>query len=262
MTSTILKLFVVNQTFDTDVWINDCTSSTLYKPISQNIQLNKTTFKVGDTLIGQLSYKGAAFFEVRFSSTDTLSFKGKFKLVIRPSDYSFDDLEKENNFKDFMALTLSKPDTIREVDLRKSGLREIPNEILLFKNLESLSLEDNDLSKADFSILKQLTKLKKLKLQECKLTEIPTTVFSLKYLEEFDIYLNEISEIPEELFTLTKLKGLQIGGNNLKTLSPNISRLTDLEWIEFSSTQIMRLPNEMTKLKFLKEIYPNDTMIS
>ena len=117
------------------------------------------------------------------------------------------------------------------------------------------------LSQADFSILKQLPKLKKLKLQECRLTKIPSSVFSLSALEELDIYLNYISEIPEGLFNLSNLKALQIGGNNLKALSPNISKLSKLECIEFSSTQIMKLPNEMINLKFLKEIYPNDTMI-
>jgi Leucine-rich repeat (LRR) protein len=259
-TTTHLKIFIANQTFDTDTWIYDCTSSGEYKPISQSIEVNKKTFKVGDTIIGHLNYTGLPYSGSKFVGTDTLTTKGKFKFLIRPSTFTFEDLEKENNYNDFIALSKSNPDTIKEVSLWYSGLHQIPKEILFFKNLESLSLEDNDLSQTDFSILRQLPKLKKLILQECRLTKIPSSIFSLTALEEFDIYSNYISEIPEELFNLSNLKSLQIGSNNLKNLSPNISKLSRLEWIEFSDTQIMKLPNEMTKLKYLKEVYPNDTM--
>lgn len=261
LTTTVLKIFIANQTFDTDTWIYDCTSHGQYKPISQSIEVNKTSFKVGDTIIGHLNYTGLPYSGSKFVGTDTLTIKGKLKFLIRASTFTFDDLEKENNYNDFIALSKSNPDTIKEVNLWYSGLHQIPKEILLFKNLESLSLEDNDLSQADFSILRQLPKLKKLKLQECRLKRIPSSIFSLTALEEFDIYSNYISEIPEALFNLSNLKSLQIGGNNLKSLSSNISKLSKLEWIEFSSTQIMKLPNEMTKLKYLKEVYPNDTMI-
>lgn len=261
MTSTVLNLFLTHQTFSTDMWIYDCTSNTNYKPINQSLTLNRKDFHPGDTLVGEFNFAGLPFYEGKINGTDTLTTTGKFKLLIRPSDFTFDDLLKEKNYNEFLALTRARPDTVKEVNLWKSGLHEIPKEILLFKNLESLSLEDNDLSKADFSIIQQLTKLKKLKLQECRLTKIPYSVFSLSNLEDFDIYLNDITEIPPELFKLTNLKALQIGGNKLYSLSPDISKLTKLEWIEFSSTQIMKLPNEMTRLKFLKEIYPNDTMI-
>lgn len=261
MTSTVLKIFVTHHTFSTDVWVYDCTSNTNYKPVNQILTLNRKLFSPGDTLVGEFNFAGLPFYEGKINGTDTFTTTGKFKFLIRPSYFTFDDLLKENNYNEFLALTKARPDTVKEVNLWKSGLNEIPKEILLFKNLETLSLEDNDLSKADFSILDQLPKLKKLKLQECRLTKIPSVVFNLSNLEEFDIYLNDITEIPIELFNLTNLKALQIGGNRLKSLSPAISKLTKLEWIEFSSTQIMKLPNEMTSLKFLKEIYPNDTMI-
>jgi Leucine-rich repeat (LRR) protein len=261
LTSTVLNLSVSKKSFGTDIWIYDCMSNTQYKAISQGLKLNAQAFEVGDTIIGYLDFTGLPYYKDKYIGSDTLTARGKFKFLIRPFTFTNDDLEKENNFNDFVALTKNRPDTIKEVDLRKSGLTEIPKEILLFKNLESISLEDNNLRKADFSVLKQLTKLKKLKLQECRLTEIPSVVFALTNLEEFDIYLNNISNIPDELFDLKNLKALQIGGNNLKTLSPSISKLTKLEWIEFSSTQIFKLPDAMTKIKSLKEIYPNDTMI-
>ena len=261
LTSTSLNLLLTKNAFNADVWVYDCTSRTNYKAISQKLILNRKTFLTGDTLIGEFNFVGLPYFESKFSGTDTLTTKGKFKLLIRPSTFTFDVLNEENNYNDFLALAKERPDTIKEVNLWKCGLTNIPKEILLFKNLESLSLEANDLGKADFTILNHLSKLKKLKLQECRLTTIPASVLNLQHLEEFDIYLNDIAEIPEEFYKLSNLKALQIGGNKFKSLSPLIAKLTKLEWIEFSGTQIRKLPDEMTRLKCLKEIYPNDTMV-
>lgn len=261
MTSTVLNLYVTNQKVSSGAWIFDCISNTYYKPINQILTINQKQFYPGDTLVGEFHFAGLSFYKDSTIGRDTLTISGKFRLPVRPPGFTFEDLDKENNYKKFMALTQAGPDTIKEVSLWKCGLKEVPKEILLFRNLESLSLEENDLGRADFSFLGQLTKLKKLNLRECRLNEIPSSVFSLKELEEFDIYLNHITEIPNELFKLSNLKALQIGGNDLKTLSPEIARLTRLEWIEFSSTRIYKLPDEMVKLKSLKEIYPNDTMI-
>jgi len=261
LTSTLMDLFITKQTFYADIRVDGCFFSMNYKPVLTTLKLNKEAFHIGDTIIGELNYHGLPIFEDSTLGGDTLRVNGKFKFVVRPENFTFDDLTKEDNYKNFTALLESDPNRIYEVDLSNSGITEIPKQILLFKNLRVLNLEENELSKADFSILKHLTRLRKLNIRECNLTEIPSSVFSLTKLEELDIYFNKISELPEELFTLTNLKGLQIGGNYLKSLSPNISRLTNLEWIELSSTQIWRLPDEMTKLKSLRKIYPNDTMI-
>ena len=261
LTSTIMNLKISEYNIDTDIRVYSCHSSIHYKQAMATLKLNKEAFHIGDTIIGELNYHGLPIFEDKSIHGDTLRVKGKFKFVVRHENFTFDDLTKENNYKDFIALLQSDPGTITEVDLSNSGITEIPKEILLFKNLQMLNLEENDLGKADFSILKKLTRLRKLNIRECNLAELPSSIFNLTKLEELDIYLNKITELPEDLFTLTNLKGLQIGGNYLTSLSPNISRLINLEWIEFSSTQIWRLPDEMAKLESLKEIYPNDTMI-
>ena len=261
ITSTVMNLNISKHNVDADIWVYSCHASLRYKTIMTTLQLNKKAFHFGDTIVGELNYHGLPIFEDKSIEGDTLRIKGKFKFVVRPENFTFDDLTKEKNYKNFTALLQSDPNTIYEVDLSNSGITEIPKEILLFKNLRVLNLEENDLSNADFSMLKHLPRIRKLDIGRCNLTKIPTSVFSLTNLDELDIYLNKIDELPEELFTLTKLKGLQIGGNYLNSLSPNISKLTNLEWIEFSRTQIWRLPDEMTKLKSLKEIFPNDTMI-
>jgi len=261
ITRTIMNLKIFKYGVDADIWVHSCHSSIHYKAIMTTLKLNKEAFHIGDTIIGKLNYHGLPIFEDKSIEGDTLRIKGKFKFVVRSENFTFDDLTKEKNYKNFTALLQSDPNTIYEVDLQNSGLTEIPKEIQLFKNLRVLNLEDNDLNTADFSMLKHLPRIQKLNIGRCNLTKIPSSVFSLKYLDELDIYFNKINVLPEELFILTNLKGLQIGGNYLKSLSSSISRLTNLEWIEFSNTQIWKLPDEMTRLKSLKEIYPNDTMV-
>ena len=261
LTSTYMALFITKQTFYADVRIDGCYFSINYKPVLTSLKLNKEAFHIGDTIVGELNYHGVPIFEDSTLGGDTLRVNGKFKFVVRPENFTFDDLTKEKNYKNFIALLQSDPNTIYEIDLSNSGITEIPKEILLFKKLRVLNLEENDLSKADFSILRHITGLQKLNIGQCNLTKMPSSIFSLTKLDELDIYFNKISELPEELFTLTNLRGLEIGGNYLTSLSPDISKLTNLEWIEFSSTQIWTLPDEMTKLTSLKKIYPNDTMI-
>jgi Leucine-rich repeat (LRR) protein len=261
ITRTIMNLKISKYDVDADIWVHSCHSSIHYKAIMTTLKLNKEAFHIGDTIIGELNYHGLPIFEDKSIEEDTLRVKGKFKFVVRSENFTFEDLTKEKNYKNFTVPLQSNPNTIYEVDLSNSGITEIPKEIQLFKNLRVLNLEGNDLSRADFSMLKHLPRLRKLNIGRCNLTKIPSSIFNLTKLDELDIYFNKINELPEELFTLTNLRELQIGGNYLKSLSPNISKLTNLEWIEFSSTQIWKLPDEMTCLTSLKEIYPNDTMV-
>ena len=75
----------------------------------------------------------------------------------------------------------------------ESRVRDIPDEIILFENLESLHAEYLNVSKLPHN-LNSLRKLKKLNLSENKFTSIPNNLAGMN-LESIDLSHNEISHL-------------------------------------------------------------------
>ncbi|HEY6437706.1 MAG TPA: leucine-rich repeat domain-containing protein [Ignavibacteriaceae bacterium] len=256
-----LNIQIVNDTFNTSFNLFDNHSKYVYTPSSVQITLNKNKFQAYDYIIAQIAYNAVGKLQrIEKSRGDTVFFQGKIRLKIRDSKFTFEDFSIENERNGFYAMLRQRPDTIKKLNLYGCAFTDIPKELTSFTNLEELDLTGNNMSKSDFSLLKNLKTLKSLNLTECKLSRFPLAVLYLPNLETLNIWNNKISNIPDELYDMTSLKDLIIGNNNLTYLSPKISRLINLESFESSSTNIRVYPNEMTRLKKLTEIYPSDTM--
>ena len=256
-----LNIQIVNNTFNTSFRRFNNQSKYIYTPSSVQITLNKNKFHVNDFVIAQIAYSAVGKLQkVEESRGDTVFFYGKIRLKIRDSKFTFKDFSIENERNDFYAILKQNPDTIRNLNLHGCAFTDIPKELASFTNLEVLDLTGNDLSKADFSLVKSIKTLKSLDLTECNLSRFPSAVLYLPNLEILTIWNNKINSIPDELYNMTSLKKLTIGNNNLNYLSPKISQLINLESFESSSTNIRVYPNEMARLTKLTEIYPSDTM--
>lgn len=130
---------------------------------------------------------------------------------------------------------LIHPDSVFYLDISRDGLKEIPTEILLFKNLKGLDLSNNKLdSLPNTFIFHQLetlnltnnkfrvfppvicknTGLTKLLMGKNYLTEIPECIGELYNLETLDIWFNVITVLPESLTQLNKLRSMDIRGMN------------------------------------------------
>jgi hypothetical protein len=239
----------------------DCTSSIVYENIAYKLTLGKKNFAIGDTLLADVFFKAVAYRDNRYYfKNDTATVAGRVKLKISDTVLNFERLYEAKNLAEFWDRFRQRPDTISKLNLYDCGLTKVPVELNLFTSLKELSLENNDLSNANFSVLLELKKLKSLSLQNCRLNKIPAQLFQLKGLEILNLYWNNLTDIPDELYSLTKLKDLNIGSNNLNSLSPKISNLKNLEFLETSATEIKNYPDAMTTLKNIKELYPRDTM--
>lgn len=127
------------------------------------------------------------------------------------------------------------PDSVFYLDLSRKGLKEIPTEILSFKNLIGIDLSNNKLNNLppDFifpnlSILNltnnkfhdfplvicKNTGLTKLLMGKNYLSEIPECIGELYNLELLDIWFNVITVLPESLAKLNKLRSMDIRGMN------------------------------------------------
>jgi Leucine-rich repeat (LRR) protein len=104
--------------------------------------------------------------------------------------------------KEFTSLdeALKNPAAVYRLDLSFSGLAEFPQEIVQFKNLQSLNLSNNGMSAIPSDIAK-LTKLQRLNLATNGLKRLPTEIVSLKHLKWVDISQNQFMTSE-----LTKLK--------------------------------------------------------
>ncbi len=92
------------------------------------------------------------------------------------------------------------------LNLSYNNLKELPKELEGFKNLKSLNVRRNKISK--FSLI--LPSLKELILVQNLFTEIPVAVFENKNLEVFYIGDFELKEVPHQFLELKHLKDLYV----------------------------------------------------
>ena len=116
-----------------------------------------------------------------------------------------------------------------------------------------LSLKNNPLEKIDY-ILDDLYYIVYLYLNNCLLTEIPTSFASLIRMSTLDISDNNITstnikELPPNLTSLT------LDNNPLGTLPVSVQRLTKLNQLSLSSCCLKELPPFTGCLKRLEKLY-------
>src|SRR5690606_14284980 len=148
--SNSLDITIANGKFEVVLFEHNCTYSHKYKVLKQSLELNKSTFRIGDTLTGKLFYQAIYVWDTVKNVVDTTTISGKFNLKIRDKYFNRDSLDAENNYKELVVtLSNTNPDTVTQLQLLKCGLTSLPTELKKFKNLESLELNDNDFKTAD-----------------------------------------------------------------------------------------------------------------
>jgi len=123
------------------------------------------------------------------------------------------------------------PLKVYKLSLRKNKLKEFPEEVYQFKNLQVLDISKN------------------------KISYFPRKLTVFSYLQELNFSNNNISSIPKEIGKIPHLKKLILNQNKLTSLPPEISQLNNLVFLDVWGNDIGFLPAEITKLKeTLKEI--------
>ena len=143
--------------------------------------------------------------------------------------------QTEDEYLNLREAELIHPDSVFFLSLSREGLKEIPEEIFVFKNLKGIDLSNNKLATLPpnfiFPHLEHLnlsnnkfhefpwvicknTSLKTLELGKNYLTEIPECISELIFLEKLDVWFNIITVLPESLSELRHLKTIDIRGMN------------------------------------------------
>jgi GTPase SAR1 family protein len=139
------------------------------------------------------------------------------------------------------------------LDLRSSGLSEIPPEIGTLANLESLNLADNRIRTLPPQI-GALNKLVCLDVSANLLETLPPELGRLANLRELDLFLNLLVRLPPELGALGNLRRLNAYSNKLTDIPPEICNLTNLEELDLFSNRITHLPPQIGMLSRLKNL--------
>ncbi len=160
-------------------------------------------------------------------------------------------------------------------------LREIPSEINLLQQLETLSIYRNKSIKKYPAELADLPNLKHISLRFNNLKQIPTVFRELNQLEtlvlsnnrflastqwdylsnmqalevlDLSYSLQNLSILPPEIGNLHNLRELNISGNKLKELPSSLKNLTKLEKLHCELNDFESFPSVLVELPQLKEL--------
>ncbi|MEA5532798.1 leucine-rich repeat domain-containing protein [Crocosphaera sp. XPORK-15E] len=93
------------------------------------------------------------------------------------------------------------------------------------------------------------------------LTEIPSEVFELEWLEKLDLSNNQINEISETLTSLSDLYELYLSYNGIKEIPETLTRLSNLSQLDLRYNGIKEIPETIGNLSNLSELYLSNNQI-
>jgi len=113
---------------------------------------------------------------------------------------------------------------VKEIHLTGLRLRQIPNEVYVFKTLESLFIDDNMISKLSPKI-SLLTNLRVLNASNNLLRKLPEEVCDLKNVQTLNFNDNGLMSLPKSINSLRELRELHVCNNRLEYLAINSDAL-------------------------------------
>jgi Leucine-rich repeat (LRR) protein len=129
-----------------------------------------------------------------------------------------------------LASALEKPDKVFKLNLSKKQLKEFPQDVFQFKNLQELDISKN------------------------KIKELPKEIGTLINLKRFNASFNKLEVLPSEIGNLTNLVYLGLNRNKIGELPVTIGNLENLEVLEMWDNELYAIPDEISKLSKLKTL--------
>ncbi|MEM6631646.1 MAG: DUF1963 domain-containing protein [Bacteroidota bacterium] len=146
------------------------------------------------------------------------------------------------------------PADVYELSIGKGIFPVFPQEILSFKNLESLWIGGQ--SQCRFSTLPEafcsLTELRTLQIYGSSLEQLPKELGKLQKLEELTIQSSKLTELPGSICELKNVETISLRYNQLKTLPECISSLPNLKELDITSNNFDQLPPSLHAIEVLK----------
>ncbi|XP_056165504.1 disease resistance protein RPV1-like isoform X2 [Syzygium oleosum] len=153
--------------------------------------------------------------------------------------------------------SIGKLKSLVSLDLYGCGsLKELPEEVGELKDLEELVLDDSGITEIPTSI-GSLRKLKKLSAGRCRsLREIPSSIGDLKNLQHLDLSgCKSLKELPEEVGELKDLEELQLGRSGITEIPTSIGYLRKLKELSaYCCKSLREIPSSIGDLQNLQHL--------
>ena|ERR1700741_3273708 len=146
---------------------------------------------------------------------------------------------------------LSKLKEFKHLYLSGTGLKKLPEELVLLTSLEIIDLSNNPgLDITD--VIDKLSKLKSIRfifMQNCGIRKLPKEIENIKSIEAVNFYGNDLDSLPD-LSQLINIQSIDIGGNKFKSIPVTIMKIKNRINFYAQSNQITAIPKGLELTKF------------
>ncbi|KDQ21323.1 hypothetical protein BOTBODRAFT_199137 [Botryobasidium botryosum FD-172 SS1] len=143
---------------------------------------------------------------------------------------------------------------LRELRLSHVAAKRVPSSISQIASLHRLDISCNRIVELGHAQLHQIPDLRDIKVQNNRLTSLPSTFAQMKGLKFLNISNNKFEQIPSVLFEVISLVDLDVSFNMISVFPVEMTRLVDLERLIIVGNQITSFPGECSKLVRLREV--------
>ena len=145
---------------------------------------------------------------------------------------------------------LKQPDRVYHLDLTREKLREVPEDVRRFTNLNILVLDRNKLKELP-AWLAELPHLQELRLHRNRFGTFPEVICRLPHLKRLDLSRNALDGLPDCIGGLQELVSLDLWSNDIASLPDDIA---DLRALRFLDMRVIQL--EEGEIERIRELVP------
>lgn len=149
------------------------------------------------------------------------------------------------------------------LDLSGNKLETLPPQMRRLVHLTTLVLNHNPMLHAQLRQLPCMTSITTLHLRSTQrsLSNFPSSLETLKNLEDVDLSYNEFTRIPESLYTCPSLKRLNMSNNQIHELSLLVDTWIKMTSLNLTNNELTSIPTSISKMQCLKKLYINDNKL-
>ena len=145
---------------------------------------------------------------------------------------------------------MEREESPSEVDYSSRKLLEIPKQLLAksFSRLITLNLETNELRFIPPELFKNLPDIRKLKLSNNNIEQLPGTIGFCVTLETLHLEHNNILKLPDDIRKLTRLQRLYLHDNSLDLPNEMVESLFSLKHLRVLTLQHNPISEALVKI--------------
>ncbi|WWC72241.1 uncharacterized protein I206_106203 [Kwoniella pini CBS 10737] len=142
--------------------------------------------------------------------------------------------------------------SLKELRMSYMALKRVPNSIRASTTLARLDVSCNRIADLESVPLNEVETLVSLKVQNNKLTSIPSYFAQMKALKYLNISNNKFESFPSVVCEMSNLVDLDVSFNNITELPSKMSELKSLERLALFSNELTSFPPSFSTLANLR----------